>query len=511
MHNKSIMKQIISLFLIGFVFISCNQSTTEDHAHAPDGSHPGDEGLQSVSYTLYTEKSELFVEFKPLVVGSTSKFAAHLTQLGEQFVPYTEGEVTVSLIQGASGLKNSSTAPSSPGIFRLALQPQKAGWAKLVFNIKTKTFTDNIIIDSVQVFDDEKKAISAQAKIAEGNEISFLKEQAWKVEFANAPVLKQTVFDIIKTTGEILPAPGEAITIAAKSNGIVKFSGNGLLVGTPVKKGQSLFTISGGEIPFENVDASKKIADAELVTAQKEFERASELVKDLLVTQSEFQAAKLRLENAKISVSNLNRNFGPGGKSSNSPIDGYIKDVLVTQGQYVTAGQPLVVVTKNQKLVLKAELSLKYADYMSSITDANFRLIQNNETFNTKQLNGRLLSIGKTTGENIPYLPVHFQIDGSPEIIPGSFAEVFLKTKAINNALVIPTSALIEEQGVFFAYVQTAGESFQKRELKLGVNDGMLVQVLAGLSEGERVVTKGAYQIKLSQASGTMPAHGHEH
>jgi multidrug efflux pump subunit AcrA (membrane-fusion protein) len=88
---------------------------------------------------------------------------------------------------------------------------------------------------------------------------------------------------------------------------------------------------------------------------------------------------------------------------------------------------------------------------------------------------------------------------------------VFLKTTTIKNALVIPYSALIEEQGVFYAYVQTAGESFQKRELKLGISDGLLVQVLSGLSEGERVVTKGAYQIKLSQASGTMPAHGHEH
>jgi membrane fusion protein, heavy metal efflux system len=77
--------------------------------------------------------------------------------------------------------------------------------------------------------------------------------------------------------------------------------------------------------------------------------------------------------------------------------------------------------------------------------------------------------------------------------------------------LVIPVSALIEEQGVFYAYVQTEGESFQKRELKLGANDKEKVQVLSGLTEGERVVTKGAYQIKLSQASGTMPAHGHEH
>ncbi|MFN5090126.1 MAG: efflux RND transporter periplasmic adaptor subunit [Bacteroidota bacterium] len=505
------MKQLLVIFFLGCILLSCEQSTSEEHVHAPDGSHPGEEGLKSVSYTVYSEKSELFVEFKPLVVGSTSNFATHLTQLGEQFIPYTEGEVTVSLIIGTSGLKNSTMAPSSPGIFRLALQPQKAGWAKLVFNIKTQTFTDQMVIDSIQVFNDEKTAISAQSETSNNSDISYLKEQAWKVAFANAPIVKQTIFDVIKTTGEIMSAPGDAMTIVAKSNGIVKFSGNSLLLGVSVKKGQSLFSISGGEIPFENVDATKQLADAELLTAQKEFDRVAELIKDRLVTQSEFQTVKLRLENAKISLSNLKRNYYSGGKRADSPMDGTIKNVLVTEGQYVTAGQPLAVVSKNQKLVLKAELSLKYTDRISSITDANFRLIQNNKTFNTKELNGHLLSIGKTTEVNIPYLPIYFQIDGKPEIIPGSFAEVFLNTTAINNALVIPTSALIEEQGVFFAYVQTSGESFQKRELKLGVNNGFLVQVIGGLSEGERLVTKGAYQIKLSQASGTMPAHGHEH
>jgi membrane fusion protein, heavy metal efflux system len=88
---------------------------------------------------------------------------------------------------------------------------------------------------------------------------------------------------------------------------------------------------------------------------------------------------------------------------------------------------------------------------------------------------------------------------------------VYLMTSSITDALVVPSSALVEEQGVFYLYVQTGGESFQKREVKTGVSDGINVQILSGVSEGERVVTKGAFQIKLSSASGALPAHGHEH
>jgi multidrug efflux pump subunit AcrA (membrane-fusion protein) len=79
------------------------------------------------------------------------------------------------------------------------------------------------------------------------------------------------------------------------------------------------------------------------------------------------------------------------------------------------------------------------------------------------------------------------------------------------TALVIKESALIEEQGNFYVYVQTAGESFQKREVKTGKRDGEKVQILSGVQPGERVVTKGGHQIRLSSLSGALPAHGHEH
>jgi membrane fusion protein, heavy metal efflux system len=494
-------------YFLGFIAMCLMAACNNNHSHSEEKK----EELEALSYTIYTTKSELFVEFKPLVVGQTSKFAAHLTKLGENFLPYTEGVVTVTLFQNGKTLNNTATAPSSPGIFRLSLQPTRAGMGKLVFDIQTKEFTDQIIIDSVEVYADEKIAIAAQPKEVGSSDISYLKEQAWKVEFANAPVQKQTMYDVVKATGEILPAPGDEVTVAAKSNGIIKFAGNVNITGAPVRSGQTMFTITGGEIPFENVAAAKQSASAELVTAQTEYNRASELMKDKLITQGEFQAAKLRLQNAQIALSNLNRNYSAGGKSLSSPINGFIKTIMVSEGQFVSAGQPLATITKNKRLVLRADVSLKDAERISSIQEANFTIIQNKLTYNTKSLNGKLLTIAKTTGDNTPYLPVHFQIDGRPGIIPGSFAEVYLKTVPIYNALVISTTSLIEEQGIYYAYVQTEGESFQKRELKLGANDGEKVQVLSGLAEGERVVTKGAYQIKLAQASGTMPAHGHEH
>ena len=63
----------------------------------------------------------------------------------------------------------------------------------------------------------------------------------------------------------------------------------------------------------------------------------------------------------------------------------------------------------------------------------------------------------------------------------------------------------------FVAFVQVSGETFEKRDLAVGIRDAGWVQVMYGVKEGERVVTKGAYAIRLASVSTTLPSHGHSH
>ena len=61
------------------------------------------------------------------------------------------------------------------------------------------------------------------------------------------------------------------------------------------------------------------------------------------------------------------------------------------------------------------------------------------------------------------------------------------------------------------AFVLIHGEAFQKRVLELGIRDGEFVEVLSGIKANERVVTKGAYLVKLASASPASFGHGHAH
>lgn len=499
MKTASMMMALFALLLVG-----CNNKQGIEQSH--DAS-----GLEPLAYTIYSDKTELFVEFKPLVVGSTSGFAAHFTILGEYFLPLTEGKVTVSLVIGENGIRNSAETASSPGIFRLALKPTTAGTGKLIFDIETKEYTDQIVIENINVYPNEQAALENQNVTTNGDEITYLKEQAWKVEFANAPVSKQPFSDIIKTNGQILSAPGDEMMITANASGSVLFSGNKTIIGSEVSVGTNLFTISGGNIATGTIDATFKEAKANYDKAKADFDRASELVKDNIISQKDYLQAKVAFENAQTTYNSIAKNYSAKGQGISSPMAGFVKNVLVSEGQYVEAGTPLAIISKNQKLILQAHLSQRYFSKLSTISSANFKPTGADKVYETQALNGKITSYGKSASANSPFIPVTFEIDNIGNIIPGSVAEVFLKSTPILNALVVPSAALLEEQGNFYVYVQTGGERFQKREVKLGVTDGVYVQLLSGVTEGERVVTKGAYQIKLSSASGELPAHGHEH
>ena len=494
------------IVLVAVMALSCQPSVTSEeehgHAHEPES--------VTLAYTLYSDKTELFVEFKPLIVGSTSRFAAHFTKLGESFKSLDEGKITLSLITGDKGIRTVAEKASSPGIFRLALTPKEAGMGKLVFEIETSDYSDRIIIDSVAVYLDEKEAKAAVEEEGGGGDISFLKEQAWKIDFANQE-MKRTIFhDVIKVSGQLSAMPADEQVVVSKSSGIVKWN-ESLVTGASVKQGQKLFVISSGNLAQGNIESQYRGAKANFEKADADYKRVQLLRKDNIISEKDYLQIKNNYDQADIAFETLSKNYSQGGQTVAAPITGFIKQISARSGEFVQAGQPLAVITNDQYLQLQADVPLRYVSQLPLITEAQFKTLHNNAVYDTRALSGKVLTYGKAIGDGTSLLPIYFSLKNNGELIPGYPIEVYLQSRPIQNAFVVPIPALIEEQGVFYVYVQAAGESFQKRNVTLGVQDGKQVQVLSGVKEGERVVTKGAYMIKLATQSGTVPAHGHEH
>ena len=339
------------------------------------------------------------------------------------------------------------------------------------------------------------------------DEIIFPKAQAAKTTFEVREIQPASFNQVVKTTGQVLAAPGDEAVIVATSNGVVSFSSNKLTEGTKVQKGQSLFQSSSKDIAEGDYYTKVK---ATYEAAKASYDRAEALVKDKIISQKEFESTKLEFENAKTAYNAVSNNKTAKGVSVNAPINGHMKNILVKEGEYITVGQPLATVSQNQRLVLRAEVSQRYYNAMQSVKSANFKTPYDNKVYSLEDLNGRLLSFGKTSNENSFFIPVSFEFDNKGEVIPGSFVEVYLISSPIENTLSIPVSALTNEMGIYYVYVQIDEEGYRKQEVALGANNGKEVQIIKGLHPGDRVVTQGAYQVKMASASGAIP-HGHSH
>ncbi len=342
---------------------------------------------------------------------------------------------------------------------------------------------------------------------AHGDEIVLTPEQAAEAGLEVNEVVPSEFSNVIKVSGQVLAAQGDEAVAVAPVSGVVHFNG-AVTEGKSVGKGAALLTISS-----ENIADGDPVVRARVnyENAKKEYERAKKLVESKIVSEKEFARIELEYNNARISYEAIAKGNSRSGKSVGAPISGFVKSVLVGEGDYVTVGQALISVTQNRRLYLRAEVSERYYKYLSSVNSANFTTAYDNKSYELDSLGGRLLSVGKSSDANSFFIPVTFEFDNKGNIIPGAYVDVYLKTTPMQNVISVPRSALTEEQGLNFVYLQLDEDGYKRQEVTLGADNGVNVQILSGLKAGDKLVTKGAYRVKLASASNAIPAHTHEH
>ena len=132
--------------------------------------------------------------------------------------------------------------------------------------------------------------------------------------------------------------------------------------------------------------------------------------------------------------------------------------------------------------------------------------------FPDKEFQGRLLHIGKVIDEQSRTATAIFEVPNrSEELSIGMQANIRLDSGSRAEVLLIPREAVLDNEGKKIVYVLLSGEEFERREVVLGDEYGDKVAVLTGVHKGERVVTQGAYQLKLQELRpANAGAHTHE-
>ena len=498
--------------LMALVLASCQSKEEDDHAHDASGGHINESAeVPAMDTTIWTDKTELFVEFPVLVVGKASRFAAHFTSM-EKHRPIKEGSVTVSLIKGRTGIRHTVDAPSSPGLFTPTLQPKEAGlYDELIFELETPDYTDTIVINGVPVFASIKEAQGALGDVEEDRgAIAFSKEQAWKIDFQTSKVTQSEIYDVIPTSGVWTIPPSEVKTLIATTSGTVSFKNENLIEGSAVQKGWTLMTVSSDQLTSNNQRAKIQRAKAEYDQAKSEYDRKKALYESKIVPKAELEKAEQRFRVTQSTYETLYTGYSQDGKSVMTPFDGYVKSIAVRNGDFVEQGTALMTITSHRPGLLKTQVSSAYAAQLDELHDVWYQP-SSDKWSSLQNTGGSLLTIGKEVEGNQPLLAVYAKVNEVVEMPEGSFTEVQITYGHPAEEPVVPESALLEDYGNYSVIVQLSGESFERRPVLLGRRNGSEVEIKEGLTSGEVVVSTGAYQVKMASMSGQVPAHGHEH
>lgn len=474
--------------------------------------HEHDDHADSITLTAYSDSLELLAETSPLVTGEKAEIAAHLTSLSS-FKPFEAEKVTLTLTVSSKTVEATPVHSHQSGIYRFELTPGAEGNGNLLFTIITNSRTIKMQTPVTIYANGEEAEHAAHSAVpSTANTVPFPKEMSWKVDFSTVIASTRNFGEIIRTMAQVEPSQGDVRTISAKTAGIVSFTNPSLTDGATVSAGQTLFSIDASSNPDNNLRVRVQEAENNYNAAKRDYELKQQLRAENLATESDLRQAKNTYENARANYSALRNGFGNGNAAISTPIAGYITGINVSNGQYVEAGQTLATVGQNRDIYLKAEVSPSFFSVLPDITDATIITSSGAETLTLKQLDGQVVSFGKTVDAQNPLIPVVFRVKNAPGLIPGTFVEMNIEAGASVPAMAVPSESVIEEMGNFFVYRQVNPELFEKTEVKIGKSNGIYTEILSGISQNDRIVARGAILVKLAHSAGTLDAHsGHVH
>lgn len=493
--------RILTAAVLGTTLIgACGQGSAGKEAVAPAGG----------AVTLWTDSTELFMEHPALIVGAPDKFAVHLTDLTD-FAPLRSGRITLRFEprEGGEPVVVVQEVPRAPGIYGPAPTFGQPGVYDLTITVESPQAHDVIRVPDLRVY-----ASAADAPKAEGGAdggIGFLKEQQWKTPgFATAFAQVGEVTESFQATGQLIPAAGRMARLSAPVAGVVEASG---LEGAPapgqwVVKGQVLAVLTpalgeGGSAYAE--------ARAELRKAEAEQARAVRLYAVEAVPERRVHEANIRLAAAREALAGFGGSEmarADGRVVIRAPLAGVVGSRTLAPGSRVDAGAELFTVVDPSVLWLEANVPASDAARVNTGSTASFRVPGSDTSWRAR----RTISVGGVIDSVSRTVPVIYEVANPDRALKiGMNVQVAVGTGQTLHGVRIPSSAVLDEDGRPIVFVQSGGETFEKRIVEIGARDGDWTLVRSGITAGERVVTAAAYQVRRASLSTSVPAEGHAH
>lgn len=403
--------------------------------------------------------------------------------------------------------------------------------------------------------------------------VPFLMEQQWKIGMLLGQATQRTLVERLAIPAQIVAPQGASAAVSPPVAGRLLSPPDGRLprVGERVEAGQVLamiepplpvteaFQLSANRAQVHALETELALRELDLDTKALEVERAliqsrakleyarranqrfatlrekgvgteqqyDEAQQSLRLAEAEHEAAqamKRSYEEARGRFATLRSQAMPAAHPLGTnvasyrmplpaPISGEVVSVAHIEGEHLNAHQEVFRIVNVDHVWIVGNISEFDLARMAENPSASLTLPSYpDRRFDILRSGGRLVNVGKVVDLQSRTVSVIFELPNKDGLFRvGMFAEVHLETRKAVDAVAIPEEAVVMDNGRPIAFVLIAGESFQRRELELGVRDSGFVEIKSGVEDGQRVVTKGAYVVKLAARSPTSFGHGHVH
>ena len=472
--------------------------------------------------TRWSQQSELFMEYPPLVAGETSRFAIHITDL-TTFEPLRTGRAEVRL-SGDREESFSVDTPGRPGIFGIDVTPKQAGRYSLSVVVDAGRLVDRHDLGEVQVAAAGTVAAAAQGESA-GDGIAFLKEQQWTLDFATAAAGERQIADSLLIAADIQPRTGGQADVTTPVAGRVADDLPARPVGSSVSRGDALAEIiphSGHGEDRPELELAVAEAHSALELTRADRARVERLVaagalpaRRRLETRVAESTAEARLEAAEQHLAQLDATRtgqGEGDRDTRfvlrAPLSGVVAESHATPGASVEEGARLFQLVAVDRVHVVGALPEAALARVDGLTGAELEV----PGFDAPLKLDRLVAIGRVLHRQARTVPIIYELR-SPDrrLAIGQAVSLRIFASQATTAITVPESAIVDDAGQPVVFVQVGGESFERRPVQLGNRESGQVQIAGDVAAGDRVVVHGAPFIRLAALSPQVPAHGHTH
>lgn len=549
---------------------SCADSGVPSHGLQAESQEPS-----PIVLTLFTDEAELFLEYPRLLPRVEARFLAHLTVLSSGAPVRSGQLRLEIQSEAGETLLFSAMEPKRDGLFIPVGALPAAGIYTAKLTLVSDQLNASFDLPPLTVFQDLASAMqssSAEEPVV-ADAVPFYLEQQWKIGLLMEKVERRSLTERLLLHGEMEAAQGSMAVVSAPLGGLLlPVDGKALpRVGDMVVKGQVLAYLDpplstsdvvqlstnqmsqsslAMEVLVRELDLQTKSLEVEqsllqsaarLAFAEKAMRRIQGLRGQGLGTEPELEAASRDLELARQEAKGAERlkeslavaeqslrtmreqvDLATHASASPNrlrvavvaPIDGEVIAVHHIAGEHVENQGAIYKLLDSSQVWLKAHISEFELAGLSESPGALLEL----EAFPGQSfdvlgaMGGKMVSVGRVIDPLARTLDLRYELPNPDGLFRvGMFADVFLETQSSKQTIAVPQQSVVIENGLPVAFVLLDGETFQKRELQLGIRDGDFIEVLSGIEEGDRVVTQGAFLVRLAMASPASFGEGHAH